>query len=255
MARPAEKARAMLNKWVKMREEGNAAAPVRGKRPHLASECEHLTDAEYYRNQILREISSSISKIQNPALGEHTIRELNDEINKRLREKHHWNKRIKQLGGKDYSAIERQQQIEEGDTQSVEGPGGYRYFGAAKDLPGVQDLLEKQAAKAAAKKRSRGDIYKHIGPSYFGWRDEEDGVLLELEADSFQDAVKRQKKLATSTDQATTTGTSPKRPVTVLDLSDDALVKDDYLEVPSQDEIAQIMLEEKKKSLLAKFSF
>ena len=88
MARPAEKARAMLNKWVKMREEGNApAVNVRGKRPKLASECEHLGDAEFYRNQINREITGMIDKIQNPALGEHTIRDLNDEINRKFREK------------------------------------------------------------------------------------------------------------------------------------------------------------------------
>jgi hypothetical protein len=29
----------------------------------------------------------------------------------------------------------------------------------------------------------------------------------------------------------------------------------DYLDVPSQEEVAQILLEEKKKALLAKFSF
>ena len=178
MARPAEKARSMLNKWVKMREEGNAAAPVRGKRPRLASECGHLADAEYYRGQILREITNGITKIQNPALGEHTIRDLNDEINKKMREKHHWNKRIKELGGLDFNAIERQRQIEEGDLQSLQGPGGYRYYGAAKDLPGVKELFEKQALKEQARKR--GDIVKHITPAYYGWRDEEDGVLLEL---------------------------------------------------------------------------
>lgn len=76
MARPAEKAQAMLNKWVAMREAGNASAPVRGRRPKLASECEHLADAEYYRNQLIREISGGIAKIQNPGLGEHSIRDL-----------------------------------------------------------------------------------------------------------------------------------------------------------------------------------
>ena len=116
MARPAEKARSMMNKWVKMREEGNATPNVRGRRPKLASECEHLSDCEYYRNGINREITGMIAKIQNPALGEHTLRDLNDEINRKFREKHHWNKRIYELsnGTIDYNKIERSAQIEEG---------------------------------------------------------------------------------------------------------------------------------------------
>ena len=107
MARPAEKARAMLNLWVAMREAGNQAPASRKsrRRPHLASECDHL---ERFRGQILREISDDIAKIQNPALGDHAIRELNDEINHKMREKWHWNKHIKELGGPDYNAIERQ---------------------------------------------------------------------------------------------------------------------------------------------------
>lgn len=233
MARPAEKARAMLNKWVKMREEGNAQPVVRGRRPKLASECNHLGDAEFYRNQILREISGGIAKIQNPALGEHTIRDLNDEINRKLREKYHWNRRIVELGGVDYNAIERQKQIEEGDTQSAAGPGGYRYFGAAKDLPGVAELLEKQREKAEVK--SRGTIDRNVTPAYFGWRDEEDGVLLELEEAAFQ----HQKKQGDCE---------------AVDL-DKLLGEDDYFaDVPSQDQMAEIMLEEKKKMMLAKFS-
>jgi hypothetical protein len=35
-------------------------------------------------------------------LGEHKIRDLNDEINRLMREKHQWEKRIKELGGVDY---------------------------------------------------------------------------------------------------------------------------------------------------------
>jgi pre-mRNA-splicing factor ISY1 len=35
-------------------------------------------------------------------LGEHKIRDLNDEINKFIKEKEHWENRIKKLGGRDY---------------------------------------------------------------------------------------------------------------------------------------------------------
>jgi pre-mRNA-splicing factor ISY1 len=128
-----------------MRDAGNAAPGRNRKRPHLASECEHLSDADKFRGQIVREISEGIAKIQNPGLGEHAIREMNDEINRKMREKWHWNKRIKDLGGQDYNAIEKKRQIEEGDTQHNKG---YRYFGAAK-LPGVKELLE-------AAKRQKG---------------------------------------------------------------------------------------------------
>mmetsp|Transcript_34667 Transcript_34667/g.81757 ORF Transcript_34667/g.81757 Transcript_34667/m.81757 type:complete len:257 (-) Transcript_34667:55-825(-) len=255
MARPAEKARAMLNKWVKMREEGNAPVNVRGNRPKLASECEHLGDAEYYRNQINREITGMISKIQNPALGEHTIRDLNDEINRKFREKHHWNKRIFQLsnGTIDYNKSERAARIEEGDVQFLavtnngkkHGPT-YRYFGAAKDLPGVKELLEKQQEKMRAmnrKKRGPHEIYRHVGVGYFGWRDEEDGVLLELEEDAFRKHKSKQ--------QRTTNG--PAAQPKEVDL--DKLLADDYLaDVPSLEEMKQVMLAEKKKALLARFS-
>jgi len=259
MARPAEKARAMLNKWVKMREEGNApAVNVRGNRPKLASECEHQGDAEFYRNQINKEITGMIAKIQNPALGEHTIRDLNDEINRKFREKHHWNKRIFQLsnGTIDYNKRERASRIEEGDVQFLvatnygkrQGPT-YKYFGAAKDLPGVKELLEKQQEKMLSmsrKKRGPNEIYKHVGVKYFGWRDEEDGVLLELEDDAFREYCQNNNKKQKTT---ITTTTSP------VEVDLEALLSKDYLEdVPSMEEMNKIMLVEKKKALLAKFS-
>jgi pre-mRNA-splicing factor ISY1 len=236
MARPAEKARAMLNKWVKMREQGNAPAiaPRQQKRPHLASECEHLADAEYYRNQILREITASISKIQDASLGDHVIRELNDEINKRMREKYHWNKRILQLGGLDYNALERKRQVEEGDPYAAMGAAGtatYRYFGAARELPGVKEILAKQAQKAVKKR----NVWKFVTPDYFGWRDEEDGVLVELEQQAIHQYTKEQppSKTRKTTDQETL---------------------GNYLDVPSAAQVEQVLLEQKKKAMLAKFS-
>jgi pre-mRNA-splicing factor ISY1 len=227
MARPAEKARAMMNKWTAMREADNKSAPARRRRrPHLASECYNLADAERFRNQIIREITEGISTIQNPGLGEHELRELNDKINQNMRHKWHWNKRIRELGGSDYNDIERQRQIEEGGSQYAAQPSGagYRYFGAAKDLPGVRELLQKQEQKLQKKKQKSNH---YVTPDYYGWRDEEDGVLLELEAV----ADKKHKKRRVVQTQ------------------------DDYLDiVPTQAEMDQMLLEVKKKALLAKYN-
>ena len=44
-------------------------------------------------------------EIQNAALGEHKLRDLNDEINKLIREKGHWERRILELGGPDYRKV------------------------------------------------------------------------------------------------------------------------------------------------------
>ncbi len=40
-------------------------------------------------------------------LGEFRIRDLNDEINKLIREKSHWQERIRELGGPDYFVREK----------------------------------------------------------------------------------------------------------------------------------------------------
>ena len=52
-------------------------------------------------------------------LGEHKIRELNDEINRLLKEKDKWEARIKELGGADYKKTGSKIV----DTQGAELPG------------------------------------------------------------------------------------------------------------------------------------
>ncbi|KAH1119577.1 hypothetical protein GYH30_048100 [Glycine max] len=66
------------------------------------------------------------------------------------------------------------------DVPNPRGCGpGYRYFEAAKKLPGVKELFEKPPD--LCKRRTLYDIYKWIDASYYGYRDEEDGVLERLE--------------------------------------------------------------------------
>ena len=69
-------------------------------------------------------------------LGEYRIRDLNDEINKLLREKYHWEVQIFNLGGPNYRRIGPRYLDREG--REVPGNRGYRYFGAARELPGIR---------------------------------------------------------------------------------------------------------------------
>lgn len=235
MARPAEKARAMLNKWVAMREAGNEThKPRHNRRPHLASACEHLADAERFRNQIVREISVLLEKLQNPAADEHDLREWNDDVNHKTREKFHWNKRIYELGGVDYNALERKRQLEQGVEPTT---SAYRYYGAAKDLPGVKEFLEQQALqkqKQVHKKRIDHDLT----PDYFGWRDEEDGILLEMEALVTKQQQKRYGKSAAPDDEEMAVATTS---------------AEDYLGVATPDQVSAMLLESKKKSLISMY--
>ena len=175
MARNEEKAHAMLNRWVAMKKELNSKS--KEKRPGLSYECNNLQECERWRAQIKKEITKKVADIQNASLGEYKIRELNDEINKLFREKGHWEARIKELGGPDYKKLAPRAI----DAQGYElpGSGGYRYWGAAKDLPGVRELFLKDAPNPP--KKSRVEIYKSITYDYYGFKDDEDEVLLELE--------------------------------------------------------------------------
>jgi pre-mRNA-splicing factor ISY1 len=120
---------------------------------------------------------------------QNSIRDLNDEINKLIREKGHWERRIVELGGPDYAKAAPKVTADDGDdaaaaaaatTAGGGGAGGYRYFGAAKQLPGVKEMFEKPAPRAASR-RTRAQLAKNLTPDYFGFRDEDDGALLRLE--------------------------------------------------------------------------
>lgn len=101
MARNEEKAQSMLSRFLAAKNDEKKKP--KEKRPFLASECRDLADADKWRQQIIREIGRKVMDIQNPGLGEHRIRDLNDEINKLIREKGHWEARILELGGPNYA--------------------------------------------------------------------------------------------------------------------------------------------------------
>ena len=93
----------MFNKLIAEKQKALRGGD-RERRPFIASECRDLNAADKWRQEILREIGKKVMEIQNAGLGEHRLRDLNDEINKLIREKSHWEKQILKLGGPNYVA-------------------------------------------------------------------------------------------------------------------------------------------------------
>lgn len=67
------------------------------------------------------------------------------------------------------------------DAEGREVPGnrGYKYFGAAKDLPGVRELFEQEPQPPPRK--TRAELMKDIDAEYYGYRDDDDGILIPIE--------------------------------------------------------------------------
>ena len=172
------------------------------RRPQLSSSVSDVEEAERWRRAVLRDISRSVSAIQNAALGEGVIRQLNDDINRLLRERRHWERQIAALGGPDYSRQGDAGRVRDADGRYAMGAGAaagrrgeqqqYFYFGAARELPGVRELFEqRRQAEAEGGRRSRAELLQAVDVDYFGLRDDEDGLLVRLERRAEQKARSR----------------------------------------------------------------
>jgi len=73
----------------------------RTRRPKMITEVNAIPACEKWRGQVLKEISRK-SQDPGPSLSDFMIRDLNDEINKAMREKHMWEVQIRNLGGPNY---------------------------------------------------------------------------------------------------------------------------------------------------------
>lgn len=266
MARNAEKAMTALARFRQAQlEEGK----VKERRPFLASECNELPKAEKWRRQIISEISKKVAQIQNAGLGEFKIRDLNDEINKLLREKGHWEVRIKELGGPDYRRVGPRMLDHEG--KEVPGNRGYKYFGAAKDLPGVRELFETEPVPPPRK--TRAELMKDIDAEYYGYRDEDDGVLVPLEQEYekqvIAEAVEKWRAEKESRLSAGVKDTEEEEEEHIYAVRDEEPSDDEagepmegedaqsffaHVAVPSQKEIEEALVRRKKMELLQKYA-
>ncbi len=183
MARNEEKAMAMLNRWVRMKRE--LSAKPKDKRPTNPLETDNVPLCVKWRNDVINDIVKKVSDIQNAALGEHKIRELNDDINRLLQEKGRWEDRIKELGGPDYRVIA--PVLLDAEAAELPNSNGYKYFGAAKLLPKVRELFQKEVPQAP--KVSRKLLYKNISAEYYGMLPEgEEHALMSAEEKAEKEA-------------------------------------------------------------------
>ena len=279
MARNEEKAQSMLNRFITLKNEEKKKPKER--RPFLASECRDLAEADKWRQQIMREIGRKVAEIQNEGLGEHRLRDLNDEINKLIREKTHWERRIVELGGPNYAKHSAKMTDLEGNIVDVPNPSGrgpgYRYFGAAKKLPGVRELFEKPPE--LRKRKSRYDIYKRIDASYYGYRDDEDGVLEKVEGPAEKrmraakmaeweelEEIKREARKAVKSGEVASVA-----PTGILFEEEEDVVEEErraarekegekerefvvHVPLPDEKEIERMVVEKKKMELLSKYA-
>lgn len=262
MARNAEKAMTTLARW-----RANQLGTLGGKerRPYLASECKDLKECERWRREILREISKKVTQIQNAGLGEYRIRDLNDEINKLLREKYHWEVQIFNLGGPNYRRVGPRYLDREG--REVPGNRGYRYFGAARELPGVRELFEQEPLPVP--KKSRAELMKDIDADYYGYRDDDDGILIPLEQEAEKEAVAKAVAEWVAKKEAGTLNLDKKQEENIYitrSLKDGAQLADSdeemeteaprfvsHVVVPSQKDVEEAILRRKKQELMEKY--
>ncbi|WVR06409.1 hypothetical protein IAU60_003440 [Kwoniella sp. DSM 27419] len=183
MARNGEKAQSMLYRFREQQAvEMGMGGRIKGdRRPRMASSVSSLRECERWRGDIMRDISRKVSKIQDASLTDYEVRDLNDEINALFREKRHWETQIVNLGGANY----KRGNVAMTDDQGKEVPGtrGYKYFGRAKDLPGVKELFTRGAQQATEEsaRNASFQMFRHQGPSYYGDEDEMDPSLAEEE--------------------------------------------------------------------------
>ncbi|KAI9832158.1 MAG: NineTeen Complex (NTC) component [Sarea resinae] len=191
MARNSEKAQSMLFRF---REQQAADLGIvdagRSRRPKVITEVNSIPSCEKWRGQVLKEISRKVSRIQEASLSDYQIRDLNDEINKAMREKHMWEVQIRNLGGPNY--MRGGGRVYDEDGREIPGASkGYRYYGRARELPGVKELFESAKPKPPPDKplERRADLRRQVDALYYGYNlDEEDGTLLDYESQKEKEA-------------------------------------------------------------------
>eukprot|EP01029_Cantina_marsupialis_P024611 TRINITY_DN6370_c0_g1_i1.p1 TRINITY_DN6370_c0_g1~~TRINITY_DN6370_c0_g1_i1.p1 ORF type:complete len:270 (+),score=88.10 TRINITY_DN6370_c0_g1_i1:110-919(+) len=264
MARNEEKATQLFNRWTSLKASELKRGRVQ-ERSATAQESVDIEECKRVRRELIGQITRKISKIQNAGLGEHVIRDLNDEINKLMRARHAWEVRIKELGGPDLTLHERAADPDRDGQLVMSADGGiYKYYGAARKLKGVRELLEQQ--ETTKLKRTRADIARGIESSYYGYRDDMDGMLSMAEQDHEAKLIKAEVTRWNKEKAEIEKQKAASKNVATIDFSDssddDELLTDDgslawttlsQIKLPTDEEIKERLLHTKRQQAMKEF--
>lgn len=180
MSRNSEKAQSMLYRHHEQQAIEQGGIVGRERRPRNVSTVTSVPLCEKWRSQVIKEINRKINKIQDVSLSDFQIRDLNDEINKLQREKRAWEHHLKSLGGPNYLLIG-QTSI---DIMGNELPSarGYKYYGRARNLPGVKELFEAHASVMREREINLKTAVRpprDLSARYYGFIDDDEYLLEE----------------------------------------------------------------------------
>jgi pre-mRNA-splicing factor ISY1 len=132
------------------------------------------------------------------------------------------------------------------DGTEVIAVGGYRYFGAAKMLPGVKELYSRYSFKEPTK--TRYDLVKSVNTDYYGYRDDDDGQLEKIEKKAEEEEIA--KEVERYQDVKKVRERNENVVDVVVDESKDLILD---VQVPSKEEIENMILEKRKRDVLQKY--
>lgn len=133
----------------------------------------------------------------------------------------------------------------------------YKYFGAAKDLPGVRELFEQEPPPPPRK--TRGELMREVDANYYGYLDDDDGLLIPLEEKASKEALKKSveewKEKLKKGELKTGVDDDDEAPA-IDDANNDELLAPrffSHVSVPTQKDIEDALLRKKKRELMQQF--
>ncbi|MBA0609347.1 hypothetical protein Godav_021414 [Gossypium davidsonii] len=116
---------------------------------------------------------------------------------------------------------------------------------STKKLSGVKDLFEKPSK--LRKRRTIYDIYKSINASYYGYKDEEDGVLARVEGPT-------ETKMRAEAEEEEDVVEEEKREREEKERKDKEREFVVHVPLPGENDIERMIVERKKMKLLSKYA-
>lgn len=216
------------------------------------STCTSIPIAEQNRRDQLKEIHRKIGRIQDKELEPSVVRTLNDEINESIERIRVWDERIRELGGLSRRSQRRIEEFEAATINSSDSNqqqqhqqpellqfDGKYFFGRARELPEVQDFqkhrqeLDKESLELAKLRKHRAEMYAQVDHIYYGLLNEPQNEAILLEEEQVFAEEEEEKGLVNAVDLMTMR---------------------EGLNVPSQEQVQEYLLERRKEELLRKYT-